>query len=63
MFVHVVTRSVRVLRICVAVLRDVTVLAAGPPSLSYEPTGPALKGFRMSQTSRSAVIDRLVQYT
>jgi hypothetical protein len=36
MFFGGVTRVFRVLRICVGVLRDVTVLAASPRSLSYE---------------------------
>jgi hypothetical protein len=36
MFDDVVTPPLGILRICVAVLRDVRVLASGPPSLSYE---------------------------
>jgi hypothetical protein len=42
MFFDVVTRCVRVPRIFVGVLRDVTVLAAVQPSLGYEPVARAL---------------------
>ena len=63
MFDDVVTPPLGVLRICVAVLRDVTVLAIAPPSLSYELTGRGLPDCGRSHTFRSTAFHRSYCFT
>jgi hypothetical protein len=63
MFDDVVTPPLGVLRICVAVLRDVTVLAIAPPSLSFEPTSRYLPESGPSHTFRSTAFRRPACFT
>jgi hypothetical protein len=63
MFDDVVTPPLGVLRICVAVLRDVTVLVIAPPSLSYELTGRRLPDCGRSHTFRSTAFRRPACFT
>lgn len=58
MFIDVVTPPPGVLRICVGVLRDVTVLATGPPSLGYELRTRNVCLFGRSRRCRSVVVRR-----